>query len=151
MHLSGRLWKIEDFIRLLVADTGLASWEETQRVENMRRKMKLERERAERDHARSVAAEKAVGEERRRLARRIEQASKAEEVQKAQVEAARLRNEQIAVAGAALEVCVEECVKAMTPEELVPRAAKVSEAAKGVKRAEAAPSPVGEDVDVGGG
>ena len=46
---------------------------------------------------------------------------------------------------------VEDCVQATTPEELVPRAAKVSEAAEGVNRAEAVPSPASEDVDVGGG
>ena len=37
------------------------------------------------------------------------------------------------------------------PEELVPRATKVLEAAGGVRRMEAVLSPAGEDVDVGGG
>ena len=36
------------------------------------------------------------------------------------------------------------------PEELVPRAAKVAEAAASVKRVEVIPSPASEDVDVGG-
>ena len=52
---------------------------------------------------------------------------------------------------AAFDASVAECVQATTPEELVPRAAKVTEAAEGIKRAEAVPSPAGEDVDVGGG
>ena len=51
----------------------------------------------------------------------------------------------------ALEVSVEECVLATMPEELVPRAAKVPEAAAGVQRVEAVPSPASDDVDVGGG
>ena len=55
---------------LLVASAGLAEWEETRRVENLRRKMKLEREVAERDHASRVAAERAAGEERRKLTKR---------------------------------------------------------------------------------
>ena len=42
-------------------------------------------------------------------------------------------------------------MKATTPEELVPRAARVAEATVGVKRVEAIPSPASEDVDVGGG
>ena len=42
-------------------------------------------------------------------------------------------------------------MKATTPEELVPRAARVAEAAASVKRVEAIPSPASEDVDVGGG
>ena len=46
---------------------------------------------------------------------------------------------------------VEEFVKATTPEELVPHAAKVAEAAEGVKWVEAVPSPTSEDMDVRGG
>ena len=42
-------------------------------------------------------------------------------------------------------------MKATTPEELVPRAAKVAEAVEGVKRVGAVASPASEDVDVGGG
>ena len=76
---------------------------------------------------------------------------KAEEVRRSQEEAARLRNEQKAAADAALEASIADCVQATTPEELVPRAAKVSEAAAGVKQAEAVPTTASEDVDVGGG
>ena len=111
----------------------------------------MEKEEAERDNARRVAAENAVGEERKKLARRDELARKAGEVQRSQEESARLLSEQKAAAGTALEVCVEECVKAMMPEELVPRATKVAEAAAGVKGVEAIPSPASEDMDVGGG
>ena len=39
-------------------------------------------------------------------------------------------------------------MKVTTPEKLVPRAAKVTEDAAGVERAQAVPSPAGEDVDV---
>ena len=56
-----------------------------------------------------------------------------------------------AVAKAALCVSVQECVKAMTPEKLVPGAMKVTEATASVERAEAVPSPPGEDVNVGEG
>ena len=61
-HLNGKVWKLEDLVRLLVASAGLAGWEETRRVENLRRKREVEREVAGRDHARRVAAEKAAGE-----------------------------------------------------------------------------------------
>ena len=138
-------------ICLLVASAGLAGWEETWRVENLRRKMSLEREVAERNHGRKVAAERAAGEERKRLAKRDAQERRAEEVRRSQEEEARIHNEQKAAAEAALEACVEECVQATTPEELVPHAAKVADAAEGVKRVEAVPSPASEEVDVGGG
>ena len=150
-HLNGKVWKLEDLVRLLVASAGLAGWEETWRVENLRRKRKVQREEGKRDHARRVAAERAAGEERKRLAKREEQAKRAEEVRKSQEESAHLLSEQGAAAEAALEVSVEECVKATTTEELVPRAAKVAEAAESVKRVKAIPSPASEDVDVGGG
>ena len=150
-HLSGKIRKLEDMVGLLVASAGLAGWEETRRMENLKRKKRLEREVAERNHVRRVAAEKAVGEEKKRLARRDGQARRAEELQKSQEESARLLQEQRVAADAALVVSVEECVKATTPEELVPRAARVAEAAASVRRVEAIPSPVGEDVDVGGG
>ena len=39
-------------------------------MENLGRKMKLKKEVAERDHAKRVAAERAAGEERKRLAKR---------------------------------------------------------------------------------
>ena len=48
----------------------------------------MEREEAERQHARGVAAERAAGEERKRLAQRDERASRAEEVRKSQEESA---------------------------------------------------------------
>ena len=120
-------------------------------MENLSRKMELERGVAERDHTGRVAAERAAGEEKRRLAKRDEQAKRAKEVRKSQKETARIRCEQIAAAKAALEVSVEECVQATSPEELVPQAVKVSEAAEGVKWVEAVPSPATEDIDVGGG
>ena len=63
-HLNGKVRKLEDLVRLLIADAGLAGWEETRRVGNLKRKMKVEREVAERDHARKLAAERAAGEER---------------------------------------------------------------------------------------
>ena len=113
--------------------------------------MKVEREEAERVHAWRMAAERAAGEERKRLVKREELAKRVEEVRKSQDENTRLLSEQRAAADAALEVSVEECMKATTPEELVPRAAKVAEAAAGVKRVEAIPSPASEDMDVGGG
>ena len=72
-------------------------------VENLRRKKRLKRVAVEKDHAKRVAAERAAGEEKKRIARREEQAG------------------------------------------------KVSEAAEGVKQAEAVPSPASEDMDVGGG
>ena len=150
-YLSGKVRKLEDLVCLLVADAGLAGWEETWRVENLKRKMKAEREGAEVAHERRVAAERAAGEEKKRIAKRNERARKAEDVRKSQEEAARLRTEQITGMKATLEVSVEECVQATTPEELVPQAAKVSEAVEGVKRAEAVPSSASEDVDVGGG
>ena len=150
-HLNGKVRKLEDMVRLLIANAGLAGWEETRRVENLRRRMRLEREVAEKNHSKKVEAEKAAGEERRRLAKQDEFARKAEEVLKSQEQCTRLRSEQMAAAGAELELRVGECVKATTPEELVPRAALVAEAAAGVKRAEAVPSPASEDVDVGGG
>ena len=150
-HLNGKVRKLEEMVRLLVANAGLAEWEETRRVENLRRKKLLEREVAERDHTKRVAAERAAGEERKKIARHDELARKAEEIRKSQEESARLLSEQKAAADAELELRVEECVKATTPEELVPRAAKVAEAAAGVKRVEAVPSPASEDVDVGGG
>ena len=135
----------------MVASAGLAGWEETQRVENLCRKRELERGVAERDHAKRVAAERAAGEEKKKIARRRELARKAEEIRKSHEEVTRVQREQLAATQAELEVSVEECVKATTPEELVPSAAKVAEAAEGVKRAEAVPSPASEDVDVGGG
>ena len=150
-HLNGKVRRLEDLVRLLIADAGLAGWEETRRVGNLKRKIGLEREVAERDHARRVAAERAAGEERKRLARRDKLARKAEEVRKGQEESERVRREQIPAMQAELEARVEEWVQATTPEELVPRAAKVAEAAEGVKRVEATPSPASEDVDVGGG
>ena len=64
------------------------------------------------------------------------------------MQAARLRSEQVAAAKAALVASLEECIKATTLEELVPRCAKVSEAAAGVKCVEAVPSPMSEDMDV---
>ena len=57
----------------------------------------------------------------------------------------------MAAAQSALEVSVEQCVLATMPQELVPRAAKVADAAASVKRVEAVPSSASEDVDVGGG
>ena len=117
----------------------------------MKRKITLERGTAERDHARRVAVESAAWEERKRLAKRDGQVKRAEEIRKSQVEATRLRGEQVAAAKATLAMRVEDCVKATMPKELVPRAAKVSEASAGVERVEAVPSPVSEDVDVGGG
>ena len=149
-HLNGKVRKLEDLVRLLVASAGLAGWEETQRVENLRRKMELERGVVERHHGKKVAAERAAGEEKKRIAKREEQARKAEKVRESQEEAVRLRDEQKAAAEAALEVSIADCVQATTPEELVPRAAKVSEAAAGVKQAEAVLSSRNEDVDVGG-
>ena len=150
-HLNVRVRKLENMVCLLVTNAGLAEWEETWRVENLRRRMELERGVAERDHGKKVVAERAAGEEKKRIARRDEQARKADEVRKSQKEAARLRNEQVAATMAALDVSVGECIQATTPKKLVPRAAKVAEAAEGVKRAEAIPSPACEDVDVGGG
>ena len=150
-HLNGKVRKLEDLVRLLVASAGLASWEETRWVENLRSKRELERRVAEQDHAKRVAAKRAAGEERKRIARCGELAKKAEEIRKSQEEATRVQREQLAATQATLEVCVEECVKATMPEELVPRAAKVAEAAEGVRRAEAVPSSASEDVDVGGG
>ena len=76
-HLIGKVRRLEDIVRLLVASAGLARWEETRRVENLRKNMGSEREEAERVHARKVVAERAAIEERRRLARRDEQARKA--------------------------------------------------------------------------
>ena len=119
-HLSGKVRRLEDLVRLLVADAGLARWGETRRMENLRRKMKMEREVVEWDHMRKVAAERAAGEERKRIATCGEQARKAEEVRKSQEEVARLWNEQIAATRAAVEVSVGECVLAMISEELVP-------------------------------
>ena len=150
-YLNGKVWKLEDLVCLLVADPGLVGWEETRRVKNLKRKIGLGREVVERDHVRRVAAERAAGEERKRLAKWDEQVKKAEEVQKSQVEPARLHGEQVAAAKAALAVSIRDCVKATTLEELVPRAAKVLEAAAGVEGVEAVPSPAGEDVEVGGG
>ena len=113
--------------------------------------MRLEREVVKRDHTRRVVAERAVGEENKRLVRWGKQARKAEEVQRSQAEAARLREAQHAAAKAALAVTVEECVKTTMPEELVPKAARVAEAVANVEEVEAVPSPAREDVDVGGG
>ena len=95
---------MEDMVRLFIASAGLAGWEETQRVENLGRKMKLEREAAERDHVRKVAAERAAGEERKRLTKRDEQAKRAEEVRESQEMSARLLSEQRAAAGVAFGV-----------------------------------------------
>ena len=105
-HLSGKVWKLEDLVCLLVVSAGLAGWEGTHRVENLRRKIELEQEVAERDHVRRVVAEKAAGEERKSLWKRDKQAKRAEEVWKSQVEANRLHGEQVAVAKAALAVSV---------------------------------------------
>ena len=148
-HLNRKVQKLEDLVRLLIVDAGLAGWEETQRVENPSRKKRVEREEAERTHGRKVAAERSGSEERKRLAKRDEQGRKAEEVRKSQEEAARLQREKVTVAKAALEVSVEECVQATTLEELLLRAARLSEAVKGVKRVEAISTPASEDVDVG--
>ena len=150
-HLNGKVRKLEDMVRLLIADAGLAGWEETRRVGNLSRRMKFEWEVAERDHTRRLAAERAASEEKKMLAKRIEWAKRAEEVRESQVVAAKLRDEQIEARKAALEVSVEECVQATNSEELVPRAAKVAKAAEGVERAVGVPSPTSEDVDVGGG
>ena len=150
-HLNREVGKLEDMVHLLVAGARLARWQESQRVKNLRRKMGLERELEERDYVKKVVVEKAAGKKKKRLARRDLQAKKAEEVQKSQAEAARLCEEQHAAAKAALTESVEECVKATTPEELVPRAVKVAEAAAHVERLEAGLSPAGEDVDVGDG
>ena len=49
-HLNRKVGKLKDLVRLHVAGAGLARWEETRRVENLRRKMELERGVAERDH-----------------------------------------------------------------------------------------------------
>ena len=49
----------------------------------------MEREVVERDHVRRVAAERAAGEERRRLAKQVEEARKAEGIRKSQAEGAR--------------------------------------------------------------
>ena len=117
--MNMKVQKLEDLVRLLVASTGLAGWEETRRVDNLKRKMRLERELAERDYLRRMAAKMATGEERKRIVKREEQARKAEKVWKSHEETHRLRCEQIAAAEAALEVCVEDCVKTMTREELV--------------------------------
>ena len=68
----------------------------------------------ERDYGKKVAAEKAAGEERKRLAKLEEQAKKAEKVREPQEEAARLPNEQKAAADAALEVSIAERVQATT-------------------------------------
>ena len=77
-HLNWKVWRLEDLVRLLIADAVLAGWEETQRVGNLRRRMKEEREVAERAHEKKVAAERAAGEERKRITKREEQARKAE-------------------------------------------------------------------------
>ena len=120
-------------------------------MENLRRRMELERGAVERDHVRKVVAERAASEERKRIAKRDELAKREEEVRKSQEEGARLLAEQRAAAEAALEVSVEDCVKATTSGELVPWAAKVAEASAGVKWIETVPSPASEDVEVGGG
>ena len=70
-HLNGKVQKLEDLIRLLIADSGLAGWEETQRVENLRRKITLEREVAERDHVRRVEVQRVRGRRKRTLRRMI--------------------------------------------------------------------------------
>ena len=51
-------------------------------MENLRRRLRVEREVAERDYERRVAAERAKGEERRRLDECVELAEKAKEVRK---------------------------------------------------------------------
>ena len=134
-HLNGKVRKLEDLVRLLVASVGLVGWEETRRVENLRRKRELERGVAERDHGKNVAADRAVGEEMKRIAQREEQARKAERIRESQEEAVRLRDEQKTATEVALEVSIADCVQATIPEELVPRGVKVSEAAAGVQRA----------------
>ena len=83
-HLSGKVRRLEDMVRLLVASAGLAGWEETRSVENLKRRRGVEREVAERDHVRRVAAEKAAGEEKKKIVRREGLAEKAEEVRKSQ-------------------------------------------------------------------
>ena len=69
-HLNRKVRKLKDLVRLLFANAGLAGWEETRRVDNLRRKMGLEREVDERDHLRKVAAERAAGEEKKKLEKR---------------------------------------------------------------------------------
>ena len=150
-HLNGKMRRLEELVRLLVADAGLASWEESRRVGNLKCRLKSEREVADREHVRRVEAERAAGEEKKRVAKRVELARLAEEARKSQVEADRIQGAQRAAANDALAVAVEDCSKATTPEELVPRAAKVAEAAAGVECAEVTPSPASEEVDVGGG
>ena len=67
-------------VRLLIASAGLARGEEIRRVENLRRKMELERGVAGKDHVRKVAAERAAGEERKRLAKHDDKAERAEKI-----------------------------------------------------------------------
>ena len=69
-HLNGKVRKVGDLLCLLIADSDLAEWEETQRVENMKREMRVEREAVEKDHVRRVTAESVSGEEKKRLAKR---------------------------------------------------------------------------------
>ena len=76
--------------------------------------MKREQEVAARDHAKKVAAERAAGEEKKRLVKQEEQARRAEGVLVSQGEAARILRERQAAAKTGLSVCVEEYVKATT-------------------------------------
>ena len=119
-HLNGKVYRLEDLVRLLVADTGLAGWEETRRVENLKRKKQLEREGAERDHAKRVAAERAMGEEKKKLAQRGVREVQAEEVRKSQEVAATLLLQQRTATRTTLEVAIADYALAKTPEELVP-------------------------------
>ena len=96
-HLNGKVPKLEHLVRLLVASAGLAGWEEIRQVDKLRRKMELERGVAERDYRKRVAAKRAAGEERKRLAKQDELVKKAKEVRRYQEESARLRSEQHAV------------------------------------------------------
>ena len=101
-HLNGKVRKLHVLVCLLLANAGLAGWEETRRVDNLRTKIGLEREVAERDHARKVATGGAESEEKKKFVKREEQVRRAEEVRKSQMEAARLRREQLAAAQASL-------------------------------------------------
>ena len=69
-HQNDKVRKLEELVRLLVAGAGLAGWEETRRVANLRSKIRVEREKVERHHLRKMAAEKVAGEERKKLAKR---------------------------------------------------------------------------------
>ena len=91
-YLNGKVQRLEDMVRLLIASAGLTRWKETQRVEKLKRKMLVERGEAERVHAKRVGAERAAGEERKKLAKRDEQVRKVEEVRRSQTQAPRVRS-----------------------------------------------------------